>query len=204
MNCAEMRNLLTGLPGEFREEELSPAGREHLKSCSRCRQVFLNEHSLRERINAAGRMAPPGEPYWGTILPRVRERTTRRRFGDRLTELFGSARFVMQGAGLAAMVLFLLTVNITDPHVPAPAVTIASLSETELLDLRSSVRYTGLLDHSTERGEENVSTLTDFLAELLAVDEGADLYASVDPELVLDDVDDASLGEIVNILSSKK
>jgi len=203
MNCAEIRNTLTGLPGEFREEEIPPLVREHLESCIHCGEYARNELSLRERINVAGRVASPGESYWGTILPRVRERTTRRPFPDALTEWFGSARFVMQGAGLAAIAMFLLTVNITSPPVPGSTLTIASLTETELLDLNSSVRYTGLLDHSSESGTENVSTLSDFLAELLAVDEGADLFASVDPELVLDEVDDASMGEIVDLMKSK-
>jgi len=203
MNCAEVKNILSGLPGEFRAEDIPPAAMEHMKSCVRCRDYALKERSLRERISVAGRVVPPGESYWGTILPRVRERTARRLLAETLTEWFGSARFLMQGAGLATIVIFLLTVNVTTPPAPGSALTMASLTETELLDLSSSVRYTGLLDHSSENGEENVSTLSDFLAELLAVDEGADLYASVDPGLVLDDVDDASLGEIVDMLNLK-
>ncbi len=203
MNCAEMRNRLAGLPGEFRDEDMSPPEREHLESCVPCREFAVNERSVRDRIAVAGRVAPPGDSYWATIVPRVRKRTTRRLPSDRLAEWFASTRYVVQGAGLAVIVLFLLTVDVTDPPVSGSSVTMASLSESELLALRSSVRYTGLLDHSSDPAAANGSTIVDFLAELMATDEGSGLYASVDPAAVLGAVDDASLGEIVDLLNSK-
>jgi len=199
-----MRNRLTGLPGGFRDEDLPPREREHLEFCVSCREFAVNERSVRDRIAAAGRVSSPGDSYWATILPRVRKRTTRRLPSDRLAEWFASTRYVVQGAGLAAVVLFLLTVNVTKPPVRGSSVTMASLSESELLDLRSSVRYTGLLDHSSDPSAGNGSTIVDFLAELLATDEGSGLFASVDPAAVLGAVDDASLGEIVDLLNSKQ
>jgi hypothetical protein len=204
MNCEEMKSRLTGLPGGFREEEFHDSERAHLESCPECRDLASHEQVLRARIAEAGRVAPPGSPYWGTILPRVRTRAARRLTPDAVAGWFGPSRFVVQGAGLTLLVLFLLMVNVTAPPAPGPLVAMASLSETELQDLRSSVRYTGLLDHSVDPAGGNGSTIVEFLAELFADDEGGELTASVNPLVVLGEVDDASFGEIVDILNSKK
>jgi len=199
-----MKNRLTGLPGASRGEELSAGEREHLASCPGCRDLALHEQSLRMRIADAGRVVAPGDSYWSSILPKVKARTTRRLPSDRFTEWFGSARFVIQGAGLAVILILALTINITGPPVPEPTLTMAYLSETELLDLSISVRYTGLLDHASDSDGIKSSTIVDLIEELIAGTDDAELYASIDPIVVLGEVNDSGFGEIVDLLNSKK
>jgi hypothetical protein len=204
MNCAEIHSRLTGLPGGAGVADLSAAEREHLDSCGSCRALADGEFSLRARINDAARVAPPDDAYWATILPRVRVRASRRSVSDRAGEWLASGRFVIQGAAVALVVLFFLSVDPADPSRTDPNLTIAALSDSELRDLGLSEKYTGLLDHQTESFSGRTSTLTDFLAELFADNDDAVLYASVDPVALLGEVDEQHFGEIVDILSSQK
>jgi len=204
MNCTEMMARLDGIPGDPGDRAFTPAESEHLASCRDCRGEAQRREELGRRISAAGRVTAPDGAYWGTILPRVHARISRRAAADRIVEFFGPGRVLAQAAGLAAAVIFLLAVRVTDPNPPVRGLSIAALSDSELLDLRTSATYTGLLDHSTDPGTGVTSTVADFLAELAAGDDGVELYAAVDPVALLGEVDDDSFGRIVDIMTSDK
>lgn len=197
-----METRLAGLPGTVEDGRYSAVEQEHLSSCDSCRGLARDAHALRGRITVAGRIADPGTTYWAGILPRVRARATPRSISDWLADTVGSARFVIQGAGLALFVLFLLVVNVTDPPAPGAIISMESLSESDLQELRYSEKYTGLLDHPTQTGGRSYTSVADFLIELLAEDGGLDLYASVDPTAMLREVDEDQFGEIVDILKT--
>jgi len=203
MNCAEMKARLDGMPGSPSAQPFTAEELGHLSSCADCGEYARSGDALRGRIAAAGELAGPGDAYWAAVLPRVNAQISRRSAPGRLAEIFAPARFLAPAAGLAAAALFFLAVRVTDPAGSDQALTIASLSETELRDLGASVKYTGLLDHSNDAGWGIGPTITDFLAEIAAGGDDAELYAAVDPVEVLGEVDSESFGRIVEILKSK-
>jgi anti-sigma factor RsiW len=201
MTCERIDERLLGmtagapLPAFDAEEE------SHLDACARCRERVLSARAVFAALGDAPREVPPGPAYWASTVPRLRRRIDASAEGGflRLTPALRNA-LLPAAAGLVVAIVLATSVLL----VPRPGMleTLATLSDSEIHELRLSGARTGLLE-TTEAGVAVDWTIADFISDLISEQGDTLLYAMADPEEVVARLDDESFAEVVSMLERK-
>ena len=202
MTCIRIDERLLQLTAPDHIPEFSAEEREHIGTCARCRELVAETTGSYSRIARSSTEHRPDPTYWTSILPRIRERSGRSESRVAWPVTPGTARAFMPAAAVIVFAILLSVIAVEPPVDVTAGEILATLSDAELYELRQSGKYTGLLEPAETNGEEETS-LADFIADLLSENGQERIYALVDPEEVLHQVDDAQFTEIVSNLEIK-
>jgi hypothetical protein len=199
MNCKLIEEKLLSLTAADATPVFSPGERDHLRNCPACRKLEAEMTGAFGRIARAGVQKSPDPAYWSSIVPRFRENVSRRGDMPWWSVSAPVVRALMPAAAVIVVAVLLSRVSFTPPPAGTGAEYLATLSDSELYELRQSGKYTGLLEPvETNVGSE--TPVADFIADLLSESGASDLYAMVEPEEVLRQVDDEQFAEIVTLM----
>jgi hypothetical protein len=207
MNCAQIDERLlavtaAGPPPAFDAAELA-----HLGACPRCRERAESAAAVFAGLAGAPRAASPGPEYWGSVVPRLRQRLESGSPGAPRRWDIAVRTAVMPAAAAVVIAIVLATGALRTPGTPgtegsAGSEALAMLSDAELHELRLAGTATGLLDAAETNGGAEW-TIADFLLDLASEEGDAVLYAVAEPEDLLAVVDDAEFAEIVSLLDQQ-